>query len=32
MINVEEFCKKIIEYGSDYICGVPDSLLKMFTS
>ena len=32
MINVEEFRKKIIEYGSDYICGVPDSLLKMFTS
>lgn len=32
MINVEQFCKKIIEYGSDYICGVPDSLLKMFTS
>lgn len=32
MISTEQFCKKIIEYGSDYICGVPDSLLKMFIS
>ncbi len=32
MINVEEFCKKIISYNSDYICGVPDSLLKMLIS